>query len=137
MAPLTEVDVLLAKRVRAAIAYSGLRAEDIVEKLGGDLGLATLRRIMSETHPRSASLDEQWRIADICGVPRSWLEGGWEEPVEQPVTRPTVFGRGDPLQRLELVERYMEAIVSQTGVTAGAPVGKAPRSSRKPRRARP
>lgn len=113
MAPPPSEQLRLAARVRAAIAYSGLRTDEIAQRTGDDLGVATLRRITSISRPRGATLEELWRIADACQVPRSWLERG--EWTDASVIGPTkVFlGHGSSEERLEVVERYLELMLSR------------------------
>jgi len=108
--------VRLAARVRAAIAYSGMQADEVAERIGGEISVAMLRRITSSTRPRGASLDELWKIAEVCGVPRSWFESGqWDDQAEVAIAEPKLLGKGSPAERLAIVERYLEAIIAQNG----------------------
>jgi len=98
--------------VRAALAYAGLGIDEAISKIGGAFGAATLRRITSTAHPRGASLDELWLIADACGVPRSWFaDGEWKDKPAAVAAVPQPFGQGTPEQRLETVERYLAALL--------------------------
>lgn len=104
----------LAARVRAAIAYSGLRTDQVAKQLGDDLSVATLRRITSSTNPRGASLDTLTRIADVCGVPVDWLEYGWDStggPTR--LIEAKRFGNGTTAERLATVERVLELMLTR------------------------
>lgn len=65
-----------ARRVRAAIAYSGLDHEEVAERTYIHAG--TIRRIASRTKPRPATIEELWAIADACNVPRAFMEHGFQ-----------------------------------------------------------
>lgn len=104
----------VAARVRAAIAYCGLRLDDVGQRSG--VGAPKLRRITSASNPRGATPLEMWAIADACGVPRAWLElGEWSETGSGlPAPRPEQtypFGAGDLEDRLEIIERYVYALL--------------------------
>jgi transcriptional regulator with XRE-family HTH domain len=75
----------LARRVRAAWAYSGLSQEELAEAAG--LKEGTIRGYLSKSRPNTPGPADLAAIADACGVPRSFMEEG--------------FGASDP----ELVER--------------------------------
>lgn len=101
-----------AARVRAAVAYSGERLEVIGQR---SIGTSKLRRIASVTSPRGATLLELWSIADACGVPRTWLElGQWDDSEGRPpvrLERTNPFGPGPTEDRLEIIERYLFALL--------------------------
>jgi hypothetical protein len=110
----------VAARVRAALAYSGDGFADIGERSG--LGQAKLRRIASQTNPRGATPGELWAIADACGVPRAWLEiGEWNDDAGQADAPLELgpFGVGSTTERLELVERYLLALLRIEASRAG------------------
>ena len=65
-----------AARVRAALAYANLSHEETALRTG--LSVPTLRRIVSASSPRGAGIEELWAIADACGVPRGFIEDGFE-----------------------------------------------------------
>jgi transcriptional regulator with XRE-family HTH domain len=69
-----------AARARAAIAYAGLEHSD-VEKATG-LDVAMIRRITSKASPRDGRVERLWAIADACGVPRSFMERGFDALAE-------------------------------------------------------
>jgi hypothetical protein len=78
-----------ARRVRAALAYADIKVRGNSEERF-QIGEATMRRITSSTDPRGATIEELWRIADACGVPREFLLSGFgrydeEEPVSDRV----------------------------------------------------
>lgn len=128
-----------AARVRAAVAYAGRSFNDVANQSG--VGVAKLRRIASAADPRGAMPLELWKIADACGVPRAWLEvGQWDDGVDQPRMRPTVtspFGEGDVESRLEIIERYLFALL-RIEEMRGDPLPLELESSPRPReRARP
>jgi transcriptional regulator with XRE-family HTH domain len=66
-----------ARRIRAAIAYSGLPNREIARRAG--LSPSTLERMASKTSPRGATLDELDAIAGATGMPRAFLRHG---PIE-------------------------------------------------------
>lgn len=102
----------IAARVRAALAYSGLRYEDVDSRTKGAMTAAKLRRIASARQPRGATLDELWIIADTCGVPRVWLEAGnWDDTQGKVEYRAPRFGEGSLEDRLEIVERHLQAVM--------------------------
>lgn len=77
---------LVAARVRAALAYAGIEHTRPPDDLG--VSKATLARMVSWTSPRGAqSTDELWAIADRCGVPRVFMEQGWEPLVAADAAR--------------------------------------------------
>lgn len=88
-----------AARVRAALAYSGMEYEQLSEKTKIPVG--TLRGITSRTRPTSGTLERLWAIADACGVPRWFVEHGFEPPAEMD---------SDVGGRLE----FLEAAVAET-----------------------
>jgi transcriptional regulator with XRE-family HTH domain len=65
-----------AARARAAMAYSGLEISEISELTGITVG--TLRNIRSNTRPRGGRLERLFAIADATGVPREFMEHGWD-----------------------------------------------------------
>lgn len=66
-----------AARIRAAIAYSGKEAKEIAATLG--VSDATLRRRYTPINPTGvSSMEELHQIAQICGVPSSFMEEGFE-----------------------------------------------------------
>jgi hypothetical protein len=100
----------IAARVRAALAYSGLRYDELAARTP-QLGEATLRRITSPTAPRGADVVELWKIADGCGVPRSWLlYGEWDDSGAMPLRLPR-FGAGKVEDRLAVIENYLTALL--------------------------
>jgi hypothetical protein len=107
----------IAARVRAALAYSGLRNPEVLERMGGLMSDATLRRITSAANPRGASEYELAKLAEACGVPRSWLElGEWSDAETLPPALLNVdhaaFDASAPTeQRLETLERYVETLL--------------------------
>jgi hypothetical protein len=100
----------IAARVRAAVAYCGENLEQIGR---ASVGRTKLRRIASATSPRGATPLELWSIADACGVPRAWLEAGvWDDRDDQPPPQRTnPFGAGSVDDRLEIIERYLLALL--------------------------
>lgn len=66
-----------AARIRAAIGYSGKEMQDIAAELG--VSIATIRRRTARLGPTGASsIEELYAIADICGVPNSFMDEGFE-----------------------------------------------------------
>lgn len=102
----------VAARVRAALAYSTLGLSEVGERSG--LGQPKLRRIASATNPRGANPLELWAIADACGVPREWLEAGeWSDLAGRAdvIDDLDPFGNGSTEDRVELLERYVLALL--------------------------
>jgi len=66
----------VAARVRAALAYANIDVKSSDDEIG--ISRATMARIVSPSKPRGASVDELWLIADKTGVPRWFLEGGFD-----------------------------------------------------------
>jgi transcriptional regulator with XRE-family HTH domain len=128
----------VAARVRAALAYSGLRNPEVLERMGGVMSDATLRRITSAAHPRGASADELKRLADACGVPLSWLElGEWRDEDNRPlpVIEPHFDADASTVQRLETLEHYVATLlrIEQRRYGAGLPIPQAESPARSPR----
>jgi transcriptional regulator with XRE-family HTH domain len=68
----------VAARARAALAYADIDVKDSAERVG--ISSATMQRIVSPTSPRGVrTVEELWMIADACGVPRSFMEAGFEQ----------------------------------------------------------
>jgi hypothetical protein len=67
-----------ARRVRAAIGYAGFKERDVTERTS--ITPATLRRIVSLTDPRGATIEQLWEIAEACSVPRDFMEHGFSQP---------------------------------------------------------
>jgi len=75
------VDLLIsppeaARRVRAALAYAGTSHADISKATGITAG--TLRNMTSHSRPSGGSLDRLYLIAEACGVPRWFMEHGFD-----------------------------------------------------------
>lgn len=66
----------VAARVRAALAYANIKVKDSGKRVG--ISAATMARIVSPTDPRGADGDQLDLIADACGVPRWFLERGFD-----------------------------------------------------------
>lgn len=93
---------LVAARVRAALAYAGIEHTNPPDDLG--ITKSTLARMVSWKSPRGAySTDELWAIADRCGVPRAFMERGWEPLVAADAAR-RLDEAGDELAALRLRE---------------------------------
>lgn len=60
-------------RLRAARAYAGLHHADFAKELG--MSVVTVKRM--ERGTRDTSLDDLFRLADLCNVPRAFMEFGW------------------------------------------------------------
>ena len=87
------------RRVKAAMAYAGFEHKDVVKKAG--VSDSTLKRIVSTKHPRGASIEQLWAIADACKVPRDFMEYGFPDGEESVVERLAVLERGlDHLREL-------------------------------------
>jgi hypothetical protein len=117
-----------AKRVRAAIAYSGLEHADVIERTG--IKRPTLRRMVARTDPRAASLEEMRAIADVCGVPRAFMEEGFA-----PLTAraSTLEERVDELdRRLRSVLDERQDLLAQMAELAGEAVARALESGELP-----
>jgi hypothetical protein len=89
----------VAARVRAALAYANIDVNKSDTLIG--IGRSTMARIVSPSKPRGASIEELWRIADACGVPRSFMERGFDTPSEVPA---------DVTKRLERIEEAVGQI---------------------------
>jgi transcriptional regulator with XRE-family HTH domain len=80
-----------ARRVRAAMGYSGMTFPELAAKTG--LKKDLLRNIASRTRPSGGTLDRLYVIADACRIPRQFMEHGW---------RPfTARGEDPPADRLD------------------------------------
>jgi transcriptional regulator with XRE-family HTH domain len=70
-----------AARIRAAIGHSGLESREVAKRLG--VSYATLRRRYDRNEPSGvASVEELHAIADVCGVPRAFMEEGYARFVD-------------------------------------------------------
>lgn len=65
-----------AQLVRAAIGYAGLKLGDVEQRTG--IKTATLRGYASRSRPVEATLEKRLAIGEACGVPRSFMESGFE-----------------------------------------------------------
>jgi transcriptional regulator with XRE-family HTH domain len=65
----------IARRVRAARAYSGLSVNDLADAVG--LGVQTIKRI--ESGKRTARPFEIWAIAEACKLPREFFDLDFRE----------------------------------------------------------
>lgn len=98
----------VAARTRAALAYADIQVKDAEAKVG--ISYATMARIVSAKNPRGAhTVEELWRIADGCGVPRSFMERGFAGD-RVPLDEEAVAAR------LADVERKLE-LLTQRAVT--------------------
>lgn len=81
---MNELDpVEIARRVSAAIAYSGLTHDQVANATGIKLG--TIRNITSITRPSGGHPENLLRIAHACGVPALFMEVGFT-PLEREIT---------------------------------------------------
>lgn len=92
-------DSELTARVRAAWGYSGLTYRELAERTA--INEATLRGYLRKSKPNAPSVGDAFRIADACGVPRSFMEQGFREDAPAPE------------ERLEAVEHQMQTISRQ------------------------
>lgn len=69
----TALMVARAARIRAARAYAGLDQADFAKAL--DVSVVTVKRM--EGGKRDTSLDDLYLLADLCKVPRRFMEEGW------------------------------------------------------------
>lgn len=63
------------------MGYSGMDAKDFEKRLTGRgiITASTFRRMIARSNPRGArTIEELWEIADLAGVPRSFMEDGFE-----------------------------------------------------------
>jgi transcriptional regulator with XRE-family HTH domain len=117
-----------ARRVRAAIAYSGLEQVEIIERTG--MRMPTLRRIVARADPRAASLEELYAIADACGVPRVFMEEGFAPLV---ASATALEQRVDELARqLSAVLDERQDLLAQMAQMAGEAVARALESGELP-----
>lgn len=131
MAPLISPDTAAA-RARAAIGYAGLEHSDVSARTG--LSISLIRRIVAKKDPRDGGIERLWAIADACGVPRSFMEHGWNgvarpEPVSDDEVRQLrarvekleAQGQAERLQRLAAeVEELRRSVEGRSG-TEGPP----------------
>lgn len=118
MEPLIGADEA-SRRARAAIGYAGLQEQEIVEKSG--ISSATLRRIVSVSSPRGFhKAEEMWALADACGVPRAFLEEGWQRYEDELSLREEFEGLRDSVN---LIQRQLVGLV---GSRTTAPESEAP-----------
>jgi transcriptional regulator with XRE-family HTH domain len=71
--PKTALALARAARIRAARAYADLSQADFATELG--VSVVTIKRM--ERGTRETSLDDLHRLADLCKVPRRYMEDGW------------------------------------------------------------
>src|SRR3954451_17915597 len=71
----TESHPEIARRVRAARAYSGMSVSDLADVVG--LGVQTVKRI--EAGKRTARPFEIWAIAEACALPREFFDLDFKE----------------------------------------------------------
>jgi transcriptional regulator with XRE-family HTH domain len=80
----------VAARIRAAAAYADLHQHELADAIG--YGRQQVARYMKGTQePKAPTL---WAIADVCHVPRWFMEHGWEH-------HPATPDETDRLARLE------------------------------------
>lgn len=72
-----------AARVRAARAFRDASQADMAQLLG--VSVTTYKRL--ERGTRVPSLDEQYAIADYCGVPLAFLQTGFDAPEDDDARR--------------------------------------------------
>jgi transcriptional regulator with XRE-family HTH domain len=88
-----------AARIRAARAFAGLQQSEVADAL--DVSTATLKRM--ESGQRTVSLDERYRIADLCGVPRPFMDDGFIDS-----------GHTEALEdRLRKIERRLDELAGE------------------------
>jgi transcriptional regulator with XRE-family HTH domain len=104
---------VIAARVRAALAYSTFSQSEVIARSG--IGIATLRRIRLEQNARGASVEELWRLADACEVPRSWLiDGVWDDSEHaETAVLPRLDERSQE-ERLAIIEAHVQALLELT-----------------------
>jgi transcriptional regulator with XRE-family HTH domain len=68
-----------AARARAARAFADMSQAAVAEALG--VSHITIKRM--ERGAKDISMDELWSIADACGVPRSFMDSGFETVPEE------------------------------------------------------
>jgi transcriptional regulator with XRE-family HTH domain len=73
-------DRTLGARVRAARSYAGLSQKDLADKLG--LERRIVLAIESNDPRHELTVPEAQRVARECGVPLSFIVGGWAAPAE-------------------------------------------------------
>lgn len=93
----------VARRARAALAYANIDVKSSPQHTG--ISYATMQRIVSPTAPRGAKLEELWAIADATGVPRNFMEHGFEGL--------TQAGEDTAAARLEALEEEQRQIRDQ------------------------
>jgi len=99
-----------AARARAARAYAGLSQP----KLAGLLqtSVETLSRL-ENARKTEITIEELWAIADACGVPRSFMEFGFEV-VADAGERALISGEsGDVFERLTVLEDQVRQLVTR------------------------
>ena len=117
---MTSIDpAIMASRVRAALAYADIHVKGSHRETG--IGDSTMTRIVSSTSPRGASSDEMVKIADACGVPLWFLRHGFTPPV--------TTGEADLRDRLDLLERQVQAQLSDLEARLTAPSQQDPRDA--------
>ena len=67
----------IKKRVRVAWTYSGLSQPELAKRTG--IKVRTLGGYLAESKPQIPDYETRARIADACGVPRSFMEEGFSE----------------------------------------------------------
>jgi transcriptional regulator with XRE-family HTH domain len=74
-----ELRKMRAARARAARAYADMKQDAVAEALG--VSHITVKRM--ERGAKDITMDELWAIADACGVPRSFMDSGFETVPEE------------------------------------------------------
>lgn len=101
----------VAARARAALAYANIEVKDSKDRIG--IPYSTMTRIVSPKNPRGArTVEELWAIADACGVPRAFMERGFEVVVEAEEAARVNGAAND----LEDVLRRVAALEQATGL---------------------
>jgi hypothetical protein len=114
----------VAARVRAAMGYAGLTAEQLVSRCEL-VTVANLRRTVGAKRDTPAL--ELVQIADACGVPWSWFSTGeWHASstvensdaaaVAESATNYLRFGEGTSDERLLMLETYMAIVLRALAV---------------------
>lgn len=107
----------VARRVRAAIGYSGLEYAPLSRMTG--LGEGVLRRMAAKTDDSqrgAKSIEELWAIADACGVPRTFMEYGFEpaaDAAEEVLRAREEEPTADLIMRLGALEEQVRELVAR------------------------
>lgn len=92
-------------RIRAAFGYADLNRPQIGARLG--VSVETVSRLLAGSSTPKVDTDLLARIAEICDVPLSFLQEGFDAPAAEPTMA----------ERVEALERKIDAVLRLLAAT--------------------